>query len=395
MNNIPYDVPGLWEDYVDLMQKKGIEFPRVAIHGGYGKNNTGDDAILHVLITRTRKYLPKAQITVICHGPDKVRSWYPEISACHFKSLSALRAILKSHIYFIGGGGIINRVNVFSGYQTFKIFDMKGKFLFFAAYLAKLFGAQIHFYAIGATSFPDPVVKLLARIVLAQADVVSVRDPLSIKNIRDLGVKRELIQVLDPALSLEPAHRKDATIALKECGIGERSRPLICLNMRYVRNGVTDNEKTVAEAAQLVQYLIDEKECDVLYIPISQHPLKHFEDDLDFGRKVKAGLRDISHFFLMEKYYHPTIMMAVLGEMDFCILERLHAVILASKMGVPFFAISYDDKVTEFVKLVGCENLMIDLAEFNVEKIREKIGVHIDRLHLNRRKRISHAKARG
>jgi len=373
MNNIPYDVPGLWEDYVDLMQKKGIEFPRVAIHGGYGKNSTGDDAILHVLITRTRKYLPKAQITVICHGPEKVRSWYPEISACHFKSLSALRAILESHIYFIGGGGIINRVNVFSGYQTFRIFDMKGKFLFFAAYLAKLFGAQTHFYAIGATSFPDPIVKLLARVVLAQADVVSVRDPLSIKNIRDLGVKRELILVLDPALSLEPASREEATRTLREWGIAERSRPLVCLNMRYVRDGVTDNLKTIAETIQLVRYLVEEKGCDVLYIPFSQHPFKHFEDDLDFGRKVKGGLGTLSHFYLMEKYYHPTLTMAILGEMDFCILERHHAVILTSKMAIPFFAISYDDKVSQLMKILGQEEMMIDLSEFRWSKVRDKI----------------------
>ena len=66
--------------------------------------------------------------------------------------------------------------------------------------------------------------------------------------------------------------------------------------------------------------------------------------------------------------------------MDFCILERLHTVILASKVGVQFFAVSYDNKVTEFVKMIKQESMMMDIKEFSFEKIREKIDPYIDRL---------------
>lgn len=380
MKDIPYDVPGLWDGYAKFIKAKGIDRPRVVIHGGYGKNNLGDDAILHVLIERTKEHFPKARITVLCHGPAYVREHYADIDSYHFKSLGALKAIVRSHIYFIGGGGIINVINIYSGYQRFRIFDMKGKFLFIAALLAKLFGAKTHFYAIGSTSFPDPVVKFLARVGLASADVVSVRDPLSIENIRKIGVKRELVQVLDPALSLEPASEQQALAVLAEFGIGERQRPLIGLNMRYVRDNVTDNDKIIAEAARLVQYLIEEKNCEVLFIPVSQHPREHFEDDLDFGRELRSKLPATEHFYLMQKYYAPTVMMAVLGAMDFCILERLHAVILASKTGTPFFTISYDNKVTQYAKLLGHGEMMIDLAEFSFEKVRARIGRYVDGL---------------
>lgn len=377
MDNIPFDVPGLWEGYVELMKKKGIDRPRVVIHGGYGKNNTGDDAILHVLITRTRKYFPKAQITVVCWVPENVRRRYPNVSACYFSSVSTLKAMIRSHIYMIGGGGIINRINPYSGFKTFKILDMRGKFLFFAAFVSKLFGAKTHYYAIGATSFPDPVVKWLTRFFLPLADVVSVRDQLSIENLRKIGVRRELVYVKDPALSLEPAPKEEARAVLREWGIRERSRPLICLNLRYVRDGVTDNDQTIAEAVKLVRYLTEKKECDVFFIPISQHPYRHFEDDLDFGRKVRAALGSVSQFYLMERYYHPVLMMALLGEMDFCILGRLHAVMLTSKMGVPFFAVSYEDKVSEFVKQVGQEEMMVDISEFCLEKVCEKIEPYL------------------
>lgn len=378
MTGIPLDVPGLWDNYAKSMEAKGIDSPRVVIHGGYGKNNLGDDVILHVLVTRTKKYLPKAQISVLCHGPDYVRSQYPGIDAYHFKTIGALRAIIKSHIYLIGGGGIINVINVYSGWQRLKIFDMKGKFLFIAAWLAKLFGAETHFYAIGATSFPDPVVKFLTRVVLGSADLVSVRDGLSIANIHQAGVKREVIEVLDPALSLEPAPEQQARKVLAECGIVERRRPLVGLNMRYVRDKVTNNDRTIAETAKLVEYLIEQKNCDVLFIPVSQHPTEHFENDLDFGREVKSKLQATEHFYLIEKYHHPTVMMAVLGAMDFCILERLHAVILTSKTGTPFFTVSYDNKVTQYAKLLGHEEMMIDLADFCFEEMRGRLDPHID-----------------
>lgn len=380
IKDIPDDIPEFWKGCLEYIERKGIINPRVVIHGGYGKKNLGDDAILHVLINRTKRYLPDARIIVICHGPENVRRWYPDIHSLHFKSLSTLLAILKSHIYIIGGGGIVNKINVYSGRRTFKIFDMKGKFLFFAACLARIFGAKTHFYAIGCTSFPDPMVKVLARIVLARADFVSVRDPLSIENIRKIGIKRRLFLILDPALSMEPAPRKYILDALRECGIVKITRPVICLSMRYIGDGSTDNRKILSDTIQLVQYLITEKRCCVLFMPASQHPSRHFEDDLDFGRRLKDGLGKIPDFYLMERYYHPTVMMGILKEMDFCILERLHTVILASKIGAPFFAISYDNKVTEFVKLIKQESMMMDIKEFSFGKIREKIDPYMDKL---------------
>ena len=106
--DIPADVPGLWEGYAEWLGAKGVSRPRVAIHGGYGKNNLGDDAILDVLLSRTLARFPDAAVTVVCHGPANVEARYrdlPNLSACHFKSLAALRAVVGSHLYFIGGGG--------------------------------------------------------------------------------------------------------------------------------------------------------------------------------------------------------------------------------------------------------------------------------------------------
>ncbi len=376
MDNIPKDVPGLWEGFARDFSSRGIDDPRIVIHGGYGKQNTGDDAILHVLLTRARSHFPKARITVVCHGPENISRRYPDLRTCHFSSLATLRAILRSHIYIIGGGGIVNRINTYSGFQTFRLFDMKGKFQFLAALGAKITGAKSVFYAIGATSIPDPLVAQLARLALSRADVVSVRDPLTMRNLREIGVKRDIVQVLDPALSLEPAAPEKAHAILERAGFqpkGKRERPLVGLNLRYVGDPEIDNEKTLSEATELVRRLIDEHKVHVFFLSISQHPSKHLEDDKDFGNQIAERLDRPGDYGVLDEYPPPTEMMALLGEFDFLILSRLHATILAWKMGTPFYTVSYDFKVTEFVKLAGQEDRLLLLGSFSADAAIERL----------------------
>ncbi len=141
------------------------------------------------------------------------------------------------------------------------------------------------------------------------------------------------------------------------------------LNFRWVGDPAVDNERTLAEAARLAREL-HERGCDVIFLPISQHPDKHLEDDLDFGRRLRHELEVPEWFALLETYPHPAVYMALLGACDALVLSRLHAVILGTMMGVPIATVSYDDKVSEFVKLSGQEARMIDLPEFTLERLQ-------------------------
>lgn len=372
---IPADIPGFWTNTRRHLEERGVRAPRVVIHGGYGKNNLGDDAILDVLVGRVREHLDGARITVLCHGPGNVARRYrddPHLVAFHFKSTGAARAIVTSHLYIIGGGGIVNRINVYSGRQRLKLLDMKGKFLFLAAAAAKAAGARTCFYAIGATSFPDPGVRLLARTVLATASVVSVRDPRSLANLQAIGVKRPIVQVLDPALSMTPAPAEEAEEALAEAGVPRGERPRVAIGFRYVRDG-SDNDAKVAAVVRLTRHLLTRYGVSVVFVPASHHPSEHFEDDLDFGRRVRAALGDEgAHVHVVERYHHPRLTMAMLGAMDFAVLERLHAVILTSRTEVPFCAVAYDAKVSEYVELIGAGERLITSERFVRDALAEE-----------------------
>lgn len=375
LRDIPADVPGLWETLTARFERLG-RGPRVVIHGGYGKNNMGDDAILHVIRGRVLDAFPNAEIHVVCHGPERVVARYADdergaVTSSHFKSSTTVRAAVRADLYIIGGGGIVNRINAYSGNMVFKALDPKGKFQFLAALLAGWTGGFTLYYAIGAESFPDAVVRNLTRFALKRASVVSARDPRTIANLREIGVSREIVQVLDPALSLEPTPEFEAEPLLVEAGAApraERTRPLVGVNFRWVGDPAVDNEHTLAEAARLAREL-DERGCDVIFLPISQHPDKHLEDDLDFGRRLRHELGAPEWFALLERYPHPAVFMALLGACDALVLSRLHAVILGTMMGVPIAVVTYDDKVSEFVKLSGQADRMIELRNFTLERL--------------------------
>lgn len=375
LRHIPADVPGLWETLRARFEGLG-RAPRFVIHGGYGKNNMGDDAILHVIRGRVLAAFPNAEVHVVCHGPERVVERYRTdpagpVTSSHFKSMTTVRAAMRSDVYIIGGGGIVNRINAYSGNMVFKALDPKGKFQFLASTLAGWTGAFTLYYAIGAESFPDAVVRNLTRFALTRASVVSARDPRTMRNLIQIGVRREIVQVLDPALSLEPAPADEADAVLVGAGAtprAGRTRPLVGINFRWVGDPAVDNDHTLAEAVRLARRL-DERGCDVVFLPISQHPDKHLEDDLDFGRRVRDELGSPAWFAELERYPDPPVYMAVLGACDALVLSRLHAVILGTMMGVPIAIVTYDDKVSEFVKLSGQEARMIELADFTLERL--------------------------
>jgi len=345
----------------------------VVIHGGYGKKNIGDDAILGMIIKGIKRYMPNAKITAIAYDPTEVKKLY-KINAHYFISLGAFISIMKAHLYIIGGGGIVNIVNVFSGLQRCRIFDMKGKFIFLASIVAKMFGAKLIFYAVGTTSIPDPVVKFLFKMALNCADYISVRDPMSQRLIKSIGVKKHVSVVYDPAKELKPIDSSTARNLLMKEGIN-LNKFLVGINFRYTKEQKNDNQTVIEVVAKLVDWLIETYDAEIVFFPFSRHPKKRVENDTyfayDIARRIKT--QNIKSYKILKNEYTPEEMQGLLGQMQFCILERLHSIIFAYGAGVPFISISYNNKVSEFVKMIRYSQREIKLDELNFELLKEKV----------------------
>ena len=365
--------PEYWQEWRSRLPTS--RSPNVVLHGGYGKLNLGDDAILHVLLRQIGAGMPDARISVICHGPEWVCRRYG-VAAHHFASAAALRAILGADLYVIGGGGIINKINTYSGRRKLKVLDPKGKFLFLAALLARRAGARVIFHVVGATSVPDSLVAWLARLSMSRADEVSVRDPLSQRVVRELGVWREIRLLPDPAVSLDAADAATAMRILKDGGV-DPTRRLVGLNLRPVLEPDVDNRETARTVAALADWIIDRFDAQVCFLPYGRHPSKAAENDLGMAREVGAQMLHVARYRILERECTPPEMKAIMGQMGYCLLERLHATILAAGMGTPFLAISYDAKVSEFMRAIGRDADVVPLRGLNVESARKIVDASI------------------
>ena len=90
---------------IETLAARKVSRPRIVVHGGYGKHNLGDDAILEAIVDSIEARFQAAEISVVCHDPEPVRAQHPDLTAYAFRDLRVLRAALSADIYMIGGGG--------------------------------------------------------------------------------------------------------------------------------------------------------------------------------------------------------------------------------------------------------------------------------------------------
>lgn len=368
----PRKVEKIWQELKKKFKNKSTI--SITIHGGYGKKNLGDDTILGVIIAKARKYFKNPKIRILCHYPREVKKIYDNISAYSFKNPLDIIKCLSSDIYIIGGGGIINKINTYSGFRRFKIFDPKGKLVLINPIFASLLGKPVFFYCIGATSVPDPAVKILARIALNRANYIVVRDPLSKATIMKIGVKKKIQIAFDPAVLVKPIPKKEATQILKKEGV-KANKFLIGMSLRLVDEEYFDENIFVKDMCKIIDFYAERFNASILFVPFSRHPRKYLENDLNIARKIQRRIKNKDQFFILEGNYDGSQIKGVFKLCNLLILERLHAVILASPRKQPMIVISYDNKVTQFVKMSKQKAKVFTLKDFSREKYFKKVRI--------------------
>ncbi len=268
---------------------KGIpkQKPLILIQGGYGKNNTGDDALLLAIRQKVLEIVPGAHIVALCHGPENVQKLYG-IEAAYFTDKKARKLLRTCDALIIGGGGIVNKINTYSGLKVFKIFDPKGKFLFFTALFTKLRKKPVVFYVVGMTSIPDALVRFLMKRTLGRVDLLAVRDPVSYQIAGEIAPRQQIFLCHDPALNYRPAVPANIQPVLEQAGVREGQEYLV-FNARFVLDEAVNAGARAAIAAVIAALSRQMPEKKIILLPISMHPSKRLEDDLQCLREIQAA----------------------------------------------------------------------------------------------------------
>jgi len=316
-------------------EQRGSKVPKVVISGYYGFGNCGDEAMLFAIVTQLRRRVPAVEIVVLSQQPAATARDFG-VRAVDRRDFALIWRELRDADLLLSGGGSLFQ-DVTSPQSVF----------YYAAIvlMAWLRGKKICLYGQGIGPLNRRISRLLVKKVVELADLVTVRDPGSLQELRSLGVKRPVHVTADPVLGLtipEGATARGEEL-LGAAGIG--TAPLVGISLRRW----PQVERVLPAVAQAVARLMAEGWRAVL-LPL--HP-----DDYRVLAALREELDGVPRLLKIEGFHD---LMAVAGRLNLGIGMRLHFLIFAALAGVPAVGLSYDPKVARFMAAAGLPAIGID-----------------------------------
>ena len=341
----------IYEEIIRRHNRPKRDRDGVVICGAYGRGNAGDDAILEAILQEIRSIDPDMPITVLTKDPKATRLTYRVRTAGRMDVGTWKKAMRHAGLYINGGGSLIQDVTSRRS-LWFYLHNIQ------AAHKA---GCKVQMYGCGI----GPVLreqhrKLAAKVLNASVDVITLREPDSLKELQSMGVtKPEILLTADPALTLPAASEDEIDSVLLRAGIPPHGKYL-CFALRNWK-GFEDKAPLFAQAAK---YAYETYSLTPVFAAVEKHL------DPVAGRLAAAGL-DIPHYFLDDAGSAGTIIGA-LSRMQAVVSMRLHALIFAAGQGIPLAGVVYDPKVSAFLRYIGQENFL-DLDALTADALKAMI----------------------
>ncbi|BCS80574.1 polysaccharide pyruvyl transferase CsaB [Anaerocellum diazotrophicum] len=338
----------------------------IVISGYYGQLNTGDEAILRVLIDRLREYERQENedinIVVLSSRPQLTSKIYKIDSVNRKKIWKVVKAIKRCDIFISGGGSLFQNEtsNRSLYYYLFQIF------------IAKLFGKKVFIFSQGIGPIKKWYNVLVFKHIIKLADYITVRDYDSFDLLHRLKLKNKIDLSADPAFLLSPCCEKRVEKLFQTYNI-DLSRKTIGI---VVRKWKKEKDMTV-KIAQIADILIEDEGYNVVFIP--------FQGKWDIIKINEIVSKMKNKPCILSENFQPHELLGIFRYFDLIVGMRLHSLIFAAKMNKRFIGISYDPKIDSFLKMYGLKpagyvdsfdinNVLLNIQYMlNESKIQKKI----------------------
>ncbi|MFY0543737.1 polysaccharide pyruvyl transferase CsaB [Brevibacillus sp. H7] len=332
---------------------------RILISGYYGFNNAGDDVVLYGIISSLRREQPNISLAVLSNQPERTEALFG-IPAYNRWSLSTIiRELKRSDLLVMGGGTLMQDVT-----SPRSVLYYLGIVM-----IAKLLRKPVVFYAQGFGPILKPLSRRMIKQVVNHVDVITVRDYESGEDFKACGVhKAPLYVTADPALTIHPDDVSDEQGKRLLSGLfDDLSRPLVAISVRDWKQE-QQFKQAIADAADS----FIENGWNVLFLPM------HYPSDLAPSQQIMALMKQPGAKLLEQPVSFHEIM-SVLKQCTYVVGMRLHSLILACMLKIPFTGISYDPKIDRFVERAGmpCAGHIRDLNRTALLSLLKK---HLDNL---------------
>lgn len=306
---------------------------KIVISGYYGFANAGDEAMLTAIIKSLRAAERSVSLIVISGSPEATAARHQVASIHRFNPFEIIPAIMGCSLLLSGGGSLLQDVT------------SKRSLLYYLTILllGKLFGKRVMLFAQGIGPINSCILRKLTSIICSSADLITVRDADSLAELRKMGVPQDKVRLTaDAVLTLLPGDRAVGRDLLDKFNVPQDQK-LIAISVRDWEQGGDFLRRLATAAGELAV----KENAHIVLLPL-QYPA-----DAKACKKLQSYLPACASSTVLDAAYDTDQFLALMGNFALLIGMRLHALIFAAVMELPFVALSYDPKIDGFVKEVA------------------------------------------
>lgn len=346
----------------------GVE--RVLVCGYYGFGNTGDEAILAVLVEDLRHVFGQCEISVLSGDPITTAGHFGVDAIPWQVPADLISAARKTDLMVLGGGGLIQDYN---GFDSSRMLTAGHGDVIWAefALLARMWSKPLAVYGIGVGPLTTEEGERAARMVFSVAEAASVRDQASYDLLSDIGVQTNSLSIgADPVFRLPTATNAGTESILEMEGLPDGEFTIgVCL--RPWRSGLP-----IAQLAAALDQLVYEKDARIAFVPFQVAPTRN-ENDAYAAHEVMLRMERGDRAGIVRGAYGPAEKLSLFSSFDAVLAMRLHAAMFGLRAGKPTVAISYDRKVQSLMQDVGMSDLAIPLDSLDTATVVARLDLAI------------------
>lgn len=326
---------------------------KIVISGYYGFCNAGDEAMLSAMIGAFWDLEPGIRITVISGNPKDTAERHGVQAVHRFDLAGIARALRDADMLISGGGSLLQDVTS----------DRSLYYYLSIMWLAKKLGTPVMLYGQGIGPVGGSLARRVTRRICRQADLITVRDEGSKKELLELGVTHpEITVTADPVLGMHPVSPHAGRLVLRRYGM-EGAKLLIGVAVRQWKN-LSQYKRQMAEAAD---ELIRRYQARIVFLPMQ------IPDDVMVSRSILQQMKEQKSAAILSERFSTTEFLSIVGNLDMLIGIRLHALIFGAVMQVPVIGLSYDPKIERFLASIG-EQPVTDLESVTAQAVLNKVA---------------------
>ena len=319
---------------------------KIVISGYYGFANAGDEAMLTAIIKALRSTEKSVDLTVLSGNPEATAAKHRVSSIYRFNPLEIFKSLYDCELLLSGGGSLLQDVT------------SKRRLLYYLSIIALgiILKKKVMLFAQGIGPIHSGILRRLTKLICSHVDLSTVRDQDSLYELRRIGIPAEKVQLTaDAVLTLPQEDIRQGKELLERFHVPQE-KMLIAVSVRKWQ----DDDSYLLELAKAVDALVKRYDAHIVLLPL-QYPV-----DMEACERLQHFMVRKSSSTILATNCDTEQFLSLMGNFNLLIGMRLHALIFAAVMELPFVAVSYDPKIDGFVKDID------GISAGNVANLQEK-----------------------